>query len=53
MTPGVDFTYSAASFAAGDAVANRPAHLFTTPVEPARAALGFSKMLSRGYAIVT
>ncbi|HEV2455989.1 MAG TPA: hypothetical protein VGY98_17120 [Verrucomicrobiae bacterium] len=49
MTPGVNFTNSPAA----DAMAHRPAHLFTTPVDPAQAAMGFSNQLSRGYAIVT
>jgi hypothetical protein len=53
MTPGVNFTNSPEARAAATAMANRPAHLFTTPVDPAQAALGFSNVLSRGYAIVT
>lgn len=53
MTPGVNFTNTPAARAAAAAVAHRPAHLFTTPVDPAQAALGFSNLLSRGYAIVT
>jgi hypothetical protein len=53
MTPGVNFTNGPAALAATEAVTNRPAHLFTTPVDPVRAALGFSNALDRGYAIVT
>lgn len=53
MTPGVNFTNTPAALAAAAAVANRPVHLFTTPVDPAKAALGFSNILARGYAIVT
>jgi hypothetical protein len=55
MTPGVNFTNTPAVRAPTDAivVARRPVHLFTTPVDPARAALSFSNQLARGYAIVT
>jgi hypothetical protein len=53
MTPGVNFTNSPAALAAAAAVANRPVHLFTTPVDPAKAAMSFSNQLARGYAIVT
>ena len=53
MTPGVNFTNSPAARAAAAAVANRPVHLFTTPVDPEKAAAGFSNQLARGYAIVT
>lgn len=53
MTPGVNFTNTPAAPAVADAVARRPVHFFTTPVDPARAALGFSNQLSRGYAVVT
>jgi hypothetical protein len=53
MTPGMNFTNYTAAQAAAAAVAGRPLHLFTTPVDPAKAALGFSNQLARGYAIVT
>ncbi len=53
MTPGVNFTNTPAARAAAAAVAHRPVHLFTTPVDPSQAALGFSNQLARGYAIVT
>ncbi|HTV61710.1 MAG TPA: hypothetical protein VMH30_03990 [Verrucomicrobiae bacterium] len=54
MTPGVNFTNTPAGRAAAAAAfTKRPVHLFTIPVDPARAALGFSNILSRGYAIVT
>lgn len=50
MTPGVNFTNGVAV----EVATNRPAHLFTTtPIDPARAALDFSNLLARGYAIVT
>ncbi len=55
MTPGVNFTNNPAvqAAAATDVVTNRLAHLFTTPVDPVKAALSFSNVLDRGYAIVT
>lgn len=53
MTPGVNFTNSAAARAAAAAVANPPLHMFTTPVDPEKAAMMFSNQLARGYAIVT
>jgi hypothetical protein len=53
MTPGVNFTNTPAARAAAAAVAGRPVHLFTTPVDPELAAIGFSNILTRGYAIVT
>lgn len=57
MTPGVDVTNqsTAPAQAAGATAATnaRPRITFNTPLDPERAALGFSNLLSRGYAIVT
>lgn len=60
MTPGVNFTSgmttptpAVSTNAAGTNFPARPRFNFTTPVDPARAARGFSNQLNRGYAIVT
>ncbi len=62
MTPGVNFTNSKSSgvttnevSAATPTNSTRPRlnFNFSTPVDPERAARGFSNQLSRGYAIVT
>jgi hypothetical protein len=64
MTPGVNFTNHPAARSA-DATTNqtvamattnspaRPRFNFNTPVDPERAAHGFTNLLNRGYAIVT
>ncbi len=48
MTPGVVPTNAPTA-----GPTNRLAFLFSRPVDPERAAMGFSNILSRGYAIVT
>ncbi|HEX3623854.1 MAG TPA: hypothetical protein VH280_00355 [Verrucomicrobiae bacterium] len=55
MTPGVNFTNAPTDRidTAAATVAHRPAHLFTTPVDPERAALAYSNQLSRRYAVIT
>ena len=57
MTPGVNFTNGAsapAEISTNEATTNaRPRFNFTAPVDPERAARGFSNQLSRGYALVT
>lgn len=57
MTPGVNFTnHSAASAEApapSTATNGRPRFNFSAPVDPERAARGFTNQLNRGYAIVT
>jgi hypothetical protein len=60
MTPGVNFTNNSAAqstevstnAATTNSVA-RPRFNFNAPVDPERAARGFSNQLSRGYAVVT
>jgi len=60
MTPGVNFTNGMTTSApvgntnaTGTNSAARPRFNFTAPVDPERAAHGFSNQLNRGYAIVT
>jgi len=56
MTPGVNFTNGATSAESptNNAATNgRPRFNFNAPVDPERAARGFSNQLSRGYALVT
>jgi hypothetical protein len=58
MTPGVNFTNGVAAgngtnMTNGTNVSARPRFNFTAPVDPERAARGFSNQLNRGYAIVT
>jgi len=48
MTPGVDSTNMPAA-----AATNRLIRMFSMPVDPERAALGYSNVLARGYAVVT
>ena len=57
MTPGVNFTNNSAAPAeipaANVATNGRPRFNFSAPVDPERAARGFTNQLNRGYAIVT
>jgi hypothetical protein len=56
MTPGVNFSNNAAPAepATNNVTTNgRPRFNFNAPVDPERAARGFSNQLSRGYALVT
>ena len=57
MTPGVNFTSNSpapAEISTNTATTNaRPRFNFGAPVDPERAARGFTNLLSRGYAIVT
>jgi hypothetical protein len=56
MTPGVNFTNGAAPAepSTNNVTTNgRPRFNFNAPVDPERAARGFSNQLSRGYALVT
>jgi hypothetical protein len=60
MTPGVNFPNNssapAAEISTNNATTNssaRPRFNFTAPVDPERAAGGFTNLLNRGYAIVT
>lgn len=57
MTPGVNFTSNSiarAGISTNTVATNgRPRFNFSAPVDPERAARGFSNQLARGYAIVT
>ncbi len=56
MTPGVNFTNPPAAAETTNTVTatnGRPRFNFTAPVDPERAARGFSNQLDRGYAVVT
>jgi hypothetical protein len=57
MTPGVNFTgnsATAAGISTNSAATNgRPRFNFSAPVDPQRAARGFTNQLNRGYAVVT
>jgi hypothetical protein len=54
MTPGVNFTNNAEAAApAVQSTNGRPRFNFGAPVDPERAARGFTNLLNRGYAIVT
>jgi len=53
MTPGVNFTNGAAPVPLVSTNNGRPRFNFNAPVDPERAARGFTNQLSRGYAIVT
>ena len=61
MTPGVNFTNSKSSAVTTNEIAattttnstGRPRFNFGAPVDPERAARGFTNQLNRGYAIVT
>jgi len=57
MTPGVNFTNNSAAPVENSVnvvITNgRPRFNFTAPVDPERAARGFTNQLNRGYAIVT
>lgn len=58
MTPGVNFTNNPVAATNDNATltttnSTRPRSNFTAPVDPERAARGFTNLLNRGYAIVT
>jgi hypothetical protein len=56
MTPGVNFTnhtHEVSTNAVATNSTTRPRMNFNAPVNPERAALGYSNQLARGYAVVT